>query len=316
MLTKPLNWRSLDLNLLVVFAAVAKERSITRAAATLNMTQPGISHAIGRLRSALRDELFVRTPDGMDPTPYATRLAEPVQAALHSLGLALEKATAFEPGLSASSFTIAVNNRSAVVLVSDIATKVHALAPGIRLEFLASGTVDLLDQLDRGQIDLALGGQSVPAERFCHRRLYDEGFTCLVQRGHPAASDEQIDLHALACYPHLTLSSTGEDASFVDVELGRHGLARDVVLRAPLHSAVAILARSQMIAVVSERVAQHLAATAPLQVLALPFDSPRMNTALIWHRRLNDVPAHQWLRTLITTVAALVQGPQQGQGGS
>lgn len=306
MLNKPMNWRSLDLNLLVVFAAVAQERSITRAAAKLNMTQPGISHAIGRLRSALHDDLFVRTPDGMDPTPYAKRLAEPVQAALNSLGLALQKAAAFEPALSALAFTIAVNNRAAIVLVSDIVTKVHALAPGIRLEFLASGTVDLLDHLDRGQIDLALAGQSAPAERFCSRRLYDEDFACLVQRGHPAAATGQIGLDALACYPHLTLSSTGEDASFVDVELGRHGLARDVVLRAPLHSAAAILARSQMIAVVSERVARHFAATAPLQVLTLPFDSPRMDTALLWHRRLNDVPAHQWLRTLIATVAATV----------
>src|ERR1700709_1441283 len=106
-----MNWRMLDLNLLVVLDAVAQERNATRAAAKLNMTQPAISHALGRLRGALRDDLLVPTPDGMDPTPYAQRLAGPVRAALDSLKLALDGAAAFDPATAERSFTIAVDNR-------------------------------------------------------------------------------------------------------------------------------------------------------------------------------------------------------------
>src|SRR6195952_4736880 len=111
----------LDLNLLVVFDAVAQERNATRAAAKLNMTQPAISHALARLRNALRDELFVRTPDGMEPTPYAERLVGPVRAALENLHIALDGGTSFEPATAERNFAIAVDNRAALVLAAPLA---------------------------------------------------------------------------------------------------------------------------------------------------------------------------------------------------
>jgi len=96
-----MNWRMLDLNLLVVFDAVAQARSATRAGARLNMTQPAISHALARLRGALQDELFVRTPEGMESTPYAERLAGPVRACLEGLAAALDGAATFDPATTA-----------------------------------------------------------------------------------------------------------------------------------------------------------------------------------------------------------------------
>src|SRR6202046_1999496 len=121
-----MNWRMLDLNLLVVFDAVARERNATRAATKLNMTQPAISHALARLRSALRDELFVRTPDGMEPTPYAERLVGPVRAALESLQTALDGAAPFDPETAERGFTLAMDNRAAVVLAAPLAAAVGA----------------------------------------------------------------------------------------------------------------------------------------------------------------------------------------------
>src|ERR1700704_2121387 len=103
-----MNWRMLDLNLLVVLDAVVQERNATRAAAKLNMTQPAISHALARLRNSLRDDLFVRTPDGMEPTPYALRLAGPVRAALEGLETALDGAKEFDPATADHSFAVAV----------------------------------------------------------------------------------------------------------------------------------------------------------------------------------------------------------------
>jgi DNA-binding transcriptional LysR family regulator len=302
-----MNWRMLDLNLLVVFDAVAQERNATRAAAKLNMTQPAVSHALGRLRSALHDELFVRTPEGMEPTSYAERLVGPVRAALESLHTALDGAAAFEPETAERGFTLAMDNRAAVVLAAPLVAAMSAQAPGVQLDLRPSGTLDLAERLDRGELDLAIGGLAAPAERFSDLRLFDNGFAAVVRRGHPAAIDGTISLGALGDFPHLILSSTGEATDFVDTELARHKLARRVALRVPLLAAAATLAQSEMVAILSERTARAFAGSAPLEVLTLPFVSPRQVTAMLWHRRVDKVPAHQWLRTVILRVARTMQ---------
>ena len=300
-----MNWRTLDLNLLVVFDAVAQARSATRAAAKLNMTQPAISHALARLRAALRDELFVRTPDGMEPTPYADRLAGPVRAALEGLGTALDSAAAFDPATAERGFTVALDNRAALVLAAPIAAAVAAEAPGITLDLRPSGTLDVAERLDRADLDLALGSLAAPGERFSDLRLFENGYAALMRRGHPLAGGGTVSLAALGTVPHLALSSTGEGTEFVDAELARHGLARRVALRAPLLTAATVLAQSDMLAVVGERTARAFAGIAPLEVAALPFVSPRLVTAMLWHRRLDEVPAHRWLRALVLRVARL-----------
>ncbi len=298
-----MNWRMLDLNLLVVFDAVAQERNATRAAAKLNMTQPAISHALGRLRTALRDELFVRTPEGMAPTPYAERLVGPVRGALEGLQTALDGAAAFDPQTAERGFTVGLDNRAVVVLGAPLAAAVAEQAPYVSLDLRPSGTLNVPERLDRGELDLALGSLAAPAERFADLRLFDNGFAAVARRGHPAAVDGTISESALGAYPHLVFSSTGEETDFVDAALARHKLSRRVALRAPLLAAAATLAQSEMIAILSERTARILAGSGPLQVLALPFASPRQVTAMLWHRRLDSVPAHQWLRGLIVRVA-------------
>jgi DNA-binding transcriptional LysR family regulator len=302
-----MNWRMLDLNLLVVFDAVAQERNATRAAAKLNMTQPAISHALARLRSALRDELFVRTPDGMAPTPFAERLVGPVRAALDSLRTALDGAAPFDPETAERGFTLAMDNRATVVLAAPLVAAMRAQAPGVALDLRPSGTLNLPERLDRGELDLAIGGLAAPAERFSDLRLFDNGFAAVVRRGHPAAIDGTISLNDLGTYPHLILSSTGEETDFVDAELVRHKLVRRVALRVPLLAAAATLAQSELVAILSERTARAFAGTAPLEVLTLPFASPRQVTAMLWHRRVDNVPGHQWLRGFVLRVARTVE---------
>jgi DNA-binding transcriptional LysR family regulator len=283
-----MNWRMLDLNLLVVFDAVARERNATRAAAKLNMTQPAISHALSRLRSALHDDLFVRTPEGMAPTPYAERLVGPVRAALDNLHTALDGAAPFD---------------AAVRLAAPLAAAVGEQAPNVELDIRPSGTLKLADLLDRSELDLAVGGLAAPAERFSDLRLFHSDFVAVVRRGHPVAADRTISLRALSDFPHCILSSTGEETDFVDAHLGRHSLSRRVKARVPLLAATATLAQSEMIAILSESTARTFADSAPLEVLILPFPSPQLVTAMMWHRRVESVPAHQWLRGLISHVA-------------
>ncbi|HYZ23522.1 MAG TPA: LysR substrate-binding domain-containing protein [Rhodopila sp.] len=296
----------LDLNLLVVFDAVMRERNATRAAARLNMTQPAISHALNRLRSALHDDLFVRTPDGMEPTPYAEQLAGPVRAALESLRTALDGAAPFEPETADRGFTLAMDNRAVVVLAAAVAAAIGQQAPRVQLTIRPSGTLNLPELLDRGELDMAVAGFAGPAERFADLRLFEDDFVALVRRGHPAAANGTISLQALADHPHLMLSSTGEETGFVDAQLARQELTRSVALRVPLLAAAATLAQSDMIAVLSASTARAFAVSVPLDVLSLPFPSPRQVTAMLWHRRMDNVPAHQWLRGLVSRVARAV----------
>jgi DNA-binding transcriptional LysR family regulator len=298
------NWRTIDLNLLVVFDALAQDRSVTRAGQRLGISQPALSHALARLRHTLKDELFLRTPTGMEPTPRALELVEPVSAALASLRDALAGTRNFDPGAARRSFTIAVNNHAALVMTAPLAAAAMAEAAGIRLEFRPSGTLDTTELLDRGDLDIALGAAASPAERFADRRLFHDNFVAVLRKGHDAAQeDAPISLETLAEVPHLTLSSTGENTDFVDAELEKAGLGRDVILRAPLLAAGMLLAQSDMVAVISERAARQFARSMPLTILALPFPTPTLTTAMLWHRRSDAVPAHGWLRTLVMKVA-------------
>jgi DNA-binding transcriptional LysR family regulator len=298
-----MNWRTLDLNLLTVFNAVGQERSATRAAAKLNMTQPAISHALTRLRGSLHDDLFVRSPDGMEPTPYAERLIGPVRNALENLRAALDNAADFVPTTADRSFVVAVDNRSAIVLAAPLIAAVAAEAPSVALDLRPSGTLDLAEQLDRGALDMAIGGLAAPAERFSDRRLFEEGFAALVRRGHPAVVEGVVSLEALGHYPHLALSSTREESDFVDAELSKHGRQRHVAVRAPLLAAIASLAQSDMIAIISELSARELSRNGPVEAARLSFQTPRLVTAMLWHRRLEGVGAHQWLRATVQRVA-------------
>jgi DNA-binding transcriptional LysR family regulator len=239
----------------------------------------------------------------MEPTPYAERLAGPVRSALENLDAALDGAAEFDPATTERSFAVAVDNRTAVVLAAPLAAAVAAEARGVSLDLRPSGTLDLAERLDRGELDLALGGLAAPGERFSDLRLFEDEFAALVRHGHPAATDGTLGLDALGAYPHLALSSTGEGTAFVDAELARQGLVRRVVLRAPLLAAAAALAQSDMIAVIGDRTARAFALAAPLEVLRLPFVSPRLVTAMLWHRRLDDVAAHRWLRGVVMRVA-------------
>src|SRR3984957_20162582 len=130
-----MNWGAIDLNLLVVFDAVMQERSVTRAGGRIGLSQPAMSHALNRLRYMLKDELFVRTPKGMIPTPRAEMLAPPLRNALSEMQLALEPAT-FDPASSDRRFTIAVNNYSAIVLGPPFIAAVSAVAPGVTLSLI------------------------------------------------------------------------------------------------------------------------------------------------------------------------------------
>jgi len=295
-----MNWGAFDLNLLIVFDAVMQERSVTRAGSRIGLSQPAMSHALNRLRYMLKDELFVRTPEGMVPTPRAEALAQPLRNALSEMQLALEPA-AFDPAASDRRFALAVNNYVAVVLVPPLVAAVSAAAPAVRLDLRPSGTLDIVDRLDRGELDLTIGGKDSPGERFASALLLEDPFVMVMRRGHPA-SQRKLSAAAFAALPHLEISSSDRDTSFIDRWLAESGSARRIAMRAPYLSAAPILVQSDMVATLSRRIAQEFVRNHPLQICTPPYDSPRVRTVMVWHRRLDSHPAHRWLRDLVQSV--------------
>jgi DNA-binding transcriptional LysR family regulator len=293
---------AMDLNLLVVFDAVMRERNVTRAGEHLGLSQPAMSHALTRLRHMLKDDLFVRSPRGMLPTPRAEQLALPVRAALDGLQHSLEP-TQFTPSEATRSFGIAVDNYSAIVLVGPLAARVSKLAPGVRLEFRPSGTLDILDLLDRGDLDLAIGPWPDQGERFSRLSLLQDGFVAVLRKGHPAVGARELSLEEFAALPHLAISSVPYGTDFVDRALARRKLTRRIQLRAPFRSAAQILATSDMVSVLEQRVADDLVRYRPLVIRRLPHSSPTLETAMIWPRRLDNQPAHRWLRDMVGVTA-------------
>jgi DNA-binding transcriptional LysR family regulator len=295
-----MNWGAFDLNLLIVFDAVMRERSVTRAGDRVGLSQPAMSHALNRLRYMLKDELFIRTPSGMVPTPRAEALAPPLRNALSEMQHALEPA-AFDPASSDRHFTLTVNNYAAVVIAPPLVAAVSAAAPAVRLALRPSGTLDVVEQLDRGELDLAIGTRDSPGERFAAASLLDDAFVTVMRRGHPATR-RKLSPAAFAALPHLEISSSREDTGFIDGWLAERKLKRRIALSAPYLSAAAILVQSDLVATMSRRFAQEFVRHHPLQLCRPPYESPAVRTLMLWHRRLDRDPAHLWLRTLIAAV--------------
>jgi DNA-binding transcriptional LysR family regulator len=277
-------------------------RNVTRAGRHLGLSQPAMSHALTRLRHMLKDELFIRSPKGMLPTPRAEQLALPVRAALDGLQHSLEPAQ-FVPSEATRSFRIAADNYSAIVLVGSLAARISKLAPGLMLEFRASGTLNVLDLLDRGELDLAIGSWRHQGERFSRMSLLQDDFVVVLRREHPAAGAPELSVQRFATLPHLVISSVSYPTDFVDQALARRKLKRRIQLRAPLLSAVRILAASDMVSVLERRVAEELIRYRPLVIRSLPHSSPTLETAMIWPRWLDNQPAHRWLRQIVIATA-------------
>jgi DNA-binding transcriptional LysR family regulator len=292
---------AIDLNLLVVFDAIMRERSVTRAGQRLGLSQPAMSHALTRLRHMLKDELFVRSPNGMEPTPRAELLATPIRIALDGLQQSLEPVQ-FEPEKATATFRIAVDNYAAVVLVAPIAAQVANVAPGVTLDFRPSGTLNLPELLDRSELQLAIGPPGIPGERFSARRLLQDQFVVVHRKGHPAAKAREFSTEQLATLPQLEISSAQFGADFVEAGPGRSKSAAKPVMRAPFLSAAQILATSDLVAVLPLNVAKNMVRSHQLVFRRLSRSPKPIEAAMIWLRRLDNQPAHAWLRDVVIRV--------------
>jgi DNA-binding transcriptional LysR family regulator len=297
---------ALDLNLLVVFDAIMRERSVTRAGQRLGLSQPAMSHALTRLRHMLKDELFIRSPTGMTPTPRAQQLATPIRIALDGLQQSLEP-DQFDPAKATTTFRIAVDNYAAIVLVVPIAAYVARFAPGVRLDFRPSGTLDVLEQLDRSELHLAMGPSVAQGERFSRRRLLQDQFVVVHRKGHPAAKAREFSTETLAALPQLEISSAQFGPDFAESAFGKSKPGLRPAMRAPFLSASGILATSDLVTVLPLNVAKNMTRSHQLVYRQLSRAPKPIEAAMIWLRRLDNQPAHAWLRDVIGRVVSDLQ---------
>jgi DNA-binding transcriptional LysR family regulator len=297
---------AIDLNLLVVFDAIMRDRSVTRAGHRLGLSQPAMSHALTRLRHMLKDELFVRSPNGMMPTPHAEQLATPIRIALDGLQQSLEPVQ-FDPSEAKTTFRIAVDNYAAIVLVAPIAAHIVRIAPGVTLDFRPSGTLNVLEQLDRSELHLALGPSGVQGERFSRRRLLQDQFVVVHRKGHPVAKAQEFSAEALTNLPQLEISSAQFGPDFLDAVPGKSKPAPRSAMRAPFLSAAQILATSDLVSVLPLNVAKSMIRSHHLVFHRLSRPPKPIEAAMIWLRRLDNQPAHAWLRDVIGQVTKGLQ---------
>lgn len=288
--------RQIDLNLLVVFNQLLVDRSVSLTADKLGLSQPAVSNALKRLRDLLKDDLFVRTSRGMEPTPYAMHLIEPVGYALGMLQSALSQRDSFDPATSERTFTLAITDIGEIYFMPTLMATLSRVAPHIKISTLRHQEGHLSDDMASGNVDLAIGLLPSLTTGFFQRRLFKQRYVCMFRQGHPQANNP-ITLAQYKSLPHVGIVSANTGHGELDDWLTKKGIERHVQLQVPHFVAVGhILHSSDLIATVPERFAQKCEEPFQLETSPLPFKLPDIAIHLFWHAKYNREPANMWLR--------------------
>lgn len=292
-----INLAAIDLNLLVVFDALMTEQHVTRAADKLGLSQPATSNALARLRSVFNDALFVRTSTGMQPTPKAQALAEPIQHVLLQIQATLNSSSEFDPQTSDQIFTIGTTDYGEFILLPNLMAQLQTIAPHVRIQVWAAERPQLIKLLDDGQLDLALGVFPDCASWQAKQVLFQEQFVGVARKNHPMLT-EPITLASYLAVHHLLVSThQGDLFGWIDQVLAQQNLKRQVTIAVPHFLVVpSILAQTDLVATLAKRVAQVCTEMLNLQVFPLPFEGGGFEMSLLWHRKNADDLAHQWFR--------------------
>ncbi|HAT4984542.1 TPA: LysR family transcriptional regulator [Serratia marcescens] len=300
-----MNLANVDLNLLVVFEALYHTRNVTAAGRRLNRAQPSVSNALARLRTLLNDPLFVRSGGGMAPTPRAHQLMPQIQQVLEQIHLALAPPARFDPATAEQRrFTLAAGDYADIVLLPAIISRLRQTAPGIDIRVSRLDRHNIYQQLDRGEVDIALGGHLSGTESHYVRTLFEEHLVCIASRSHPQLADGRWDLARYLSLPHA-LYAPADDGSargLVDRRLAEIGGQRRVAVTfSHIVALPAVIADSDLIATLAASVARRFSDPQRVRFLPLPNElaiAP-FPIELIAGRQVQRDPALIWLCELI-----------------
>jgi DNA-binding transcriptional LysR family regulator len=299
------NLSGVDLNLLRALEALLAERSVTRAADKLGLSQPGMSRSLARLRELTGDPLLVRTPRGMVLTDGAEQLLPPVRFALDAVNGVLGQRAQFDPSRAKCRFVVATTDYPELVLFPRLLARLSREAPGVELE-IQPVFGDIHKTLEMGRADLVIGIIFEEAAGFYRQSLWDDRLVCMVRKDHPGVSDP-LAIEEYLALPHVLIAPRGKRGGMVDDALAMRGLDRRVTLKVPHYlGAPHIVAQSDLCLTVAARVANAMSAVLPLRVLELPVTVPAFKVTQFWHERNHLAPAHVWMRGVLQEIATEV----------
>ncbi|KRB88926.1 LysR family transcriptional regulator [Noviherbaspirillum sp. Root189] len=289
----------IDLNLLVVFHEMYRLRNVSQVAKRLGLSQPTVSNALSRLRKTCGDELFVRTGQGMQPTPYGQRVSEPIAHALSSVTQALNQEDHFNPATSKRNFVIAMTDVGEIHFMPALVDLCRRTAPYIGIGSVRASAVDWQQGMETGQIDLAIGAFANVPESLYHRKLFSQGYVTMFRRGHRFGKGS-VDLKTFLSATHLLVTSRDSPYDQINARLEKAGVASTVSFQVPHFTAVPyIISTTDMVVTVPKKLAEQTVMPFALDFIEPPFRLPMLNTNILWHRRYNQDKGNQWLRGLI-----------------
>lgn len=295
---------AIDLNLLSVFQEVYRERQISSAAKRLGLSQSAVSNALARLRRAFGDELFVRTAAGMQPTPLATQMAEPIGVAMAQVALALNQRSRFDPATSSRRFVLAMTDVGEIYFMSALIERCRMLAPLVEISSVRAGALALKEEMEGGRVDLAVGPFEDISEALYQRQLFRQPYVTMMRKGHPLAKGEP-SLERFVKAEHLLVDASESPYDRINALLARAGVGPSVRFRVPHFTAVPyMVASSDLVVTVPQKLAERAALPFGLEWIVPPLELPALQTNVFWHRRYNQDPGNQWLRGLLAEVFA------------
>ena len=296
-----MNIKNFDLNLLVVFKTLYEERNVTKASKKIGITQPAMSNALNRLRYLVKDELFIRGPKGMRPTPRANELASPIQTALNNLELSLSSIN-FDPQTTKKLYKISISDDVAPLILPNLINFLEKESPNSSLRIRSEQGSEALKLLDSNDIDFAIGRLEMVSTRFESVDLYTEKYVCMMNSDHPLAKDEKLSIEQYLSSKHLRVAPAGTPVAPIDRSLSQLNLEREIFARIDLVTmAPLILKNSDLILTLPSKTAQRMAKNYNFSIAELPIGLEQRQTKLLWHRELTNHPAYDWIKNQIRT---------------
>lgn len=289
---------NIDLRLLTIVNELNKTRSVSQAAENLELSQSAVSMSLARLRKHFKDPLFVRTPDGMEPTPQMAELIELLEKAEGLLETALVHRVAFDPATSERVFRLAATEITRVTILPALMRRLSASARGVGIELQ-----DLSDETPRllhaGRLDLAVGFLPSTGSGFCQQRLFQDRFVCAVRANHPRI-EHTLTLEQFEKEAHVVLTTPGSGIEVVEKTLEAQRIRRRIRLRVPgCFGISSIITGADCLAIVPEQLGKLIAGSGRIKLLPVPFELPPFYVVQHWHERYTHDPASKWLRGLI-----------------
>lgn len=296
----------IDLNLLVVLEAIYTEGGLTRAGERLNVTQPAVSHSLGRLRDLLGDPLFVREGHGMVPTPFTRNLIEPLRQNLRAMELTLNEAKRFDPSVSEQRFTLGCRDALELRVLPGLMQGLSELAPELEIATVTFRRRDMEADLFSGHLDLVTDSLLPRSRNIRHVHINTDPLVVMARKGHPALAEE-LDLATYLRQRHILVTSRRTGPGLEDFELARRGLQRKVSLRCQhFFAASRVVRETDLLLTMPGRLAGLINLDDACALAPFPLEMPPQDLYLCWHANVDNDPANSWLRERIISVLEAV----------